>query len=81
MSLRTLYSRFHSPTHLFRPGAILPTAITTYQAIRPYVSGRPQLDPASQRIKVLPFIFIFFGGTGAYVLMVKARANVESPKP
>ncbi|KAI4135720.1 MAG: hypothetical protein LQ341_005843 [Variospora aurantia] len=68
----------HPPIH---PSILDILTITTYQAIRPYVSGGPQLDPATQRIKVWPFIFIFFGGTGAYVLMVKARANAESPKP
>lgn len=79
MSCRTLTSRAQASTpSLFKSLAILPPA---YQSIRHYVSGGPQVDPSKQRIKVWPFIFIFFGGTGLYVLMVRAKANAESPKP
>ncbi|KAI4167495.1 MAG: hypothetical protein LQ343_007173 [Gyalolechia ehrenbergii] len=81
MSLRTLPSRLETLTRLSKPRAILPPAFQTYQFIRPYVAGGPRVDPSSQKIKVWPFVFIFFGGTGAYVYMVKARANAESTKP
>lgn len=43
---------------------------------RTYVS-RPT---PNQTLKVWPFVFIFFAGTGAYVLMVKSRAS-EPQKP
>lgn len=43
---------------------------------RTYVS-RPN---PNQTLKVWPFVFIFFAGTGAYVYMVKTRAS-EPQKP
>ncbi|KAL8836546.1 MAG: hypothetical protein Q9170_002866 [Blastenia crenularia] len=83
MSLRTLSPRLHQITHFpfSKPSTILPPVFQSYQLIRPYVAGGPRIDPSSQKIKVWPFVFIFLGGTGAYVYMVKARANAESPKP
>ena len=48
----------------------------TLTSSRTYVS-RPKPD---QTLKVWPFVFIFFAGTGAYIYMVKARAN-EPQKP
>lgn len=43
---------------------------------RTYVS-RPN---PNQTLRVWPFVFIFFAGTGAYVYMVKARAG-QPQKP
>ncbi|KAL8942389.1 MAG: hypothetical protein Q9216_001709 [Gyalolechia sp. 2 TL-2023] len=82
MSLRTLPSRLQSLTRLSKPRAFLPPVIQTYQSIRPYVGGGPRVDPSSQKLKVWPFVFIFFTGSGAYVYMVNTRANsAESTKP
>ncbi|KAL8764040.1 MAG: hypothetical protein Q9184_000328 [Pyrenodesmia sp. 2 TL-2023] len=73
MSCRTFTTRTQASTpSLFKPLAILPP---TYQSIRHYVSGGPQIDPSKQRIKVWPFLFIFFGGTGLYVLMLSAPSK------
>lgn len=48
----------------------------TLSSRRTYVS-RPN---PNQTLKVWPFVFIFFAGTGAYVYMVKTRAS-EPQKP
>ncbi|KAL8931738.1 MAG: hypothetical protein Q9211_006764 [Gyalolechia sp. 1 TL-2023] len=83
MSLRALPSRLETLTRLSKPRAILPpvSVFQTYQFIRPYVAGGPRVDPASQKLKFWPIVFIFFGGTGTFMYMVKSRANAESPKP
>ncbi|KAI4128154.1 MAG: hypothetical protein LQ338_002856 [Usnochroma carphineum] len=81
MSLRTLPSRLQSLIPTPKSRAILPPVFQSYQFIRPYVSGGPSSNPSSQKLKVWPFVFILCGGSGAYVLMVRARANAESPKP
>ncbi|KAI4145230.1 MAG: hypothetical protein L6R39_003886, partial [Caloplaca ligustica] len=70
MSLRTLSSPLRSGILTPKSRAVLPPLFQSFQLIRPYVSGGPQGDPSTQRLKVWPFIFIFCAGSGAYVLMV-----------
>ncbi|KAL9029328.1 MAG: hypothetical protein Q9196_002417 [Gyalolechia fulgens] len=74
MLLRTLPSRLEILSRLSKPRAILPPVFQTYQFIRPYFAGGPRVD------KFWPIVFIFFGGTGTFMYMVKIRANAESPK-
>ena len=52
------------------------TPRTTLAYRRTYVSG----PNPNQTLKVWPFVFIFFVGTGSYVYMVKTRAS-EPQKP
>ena len=77
MSLLTLLSETNTIGRLEESSAL---DRVRNRAALPYRRTYVSRPTPNQTLKVWPFVFIFFAGTGAYVLMVKSRAS-EPQKP